>query len=138
MEIKKSPVIFVIDRNPIHSSLIKYHLNVNRFLNVQVFQTGEECIYRISKNVLPDFLISDYHIGDMNGFELIEKVREKSSLVRIFFFSAQDDPIFAVRLLEAGASDYILKTSKLDIGIAELIKNVKYLCREENPVQKIF
>lgn len=134
----KFPAVFVIDRNPIHSSLIRYHLNVNRFLNVQAFQTGEEYLYRLSKKLLPDFLITDYDLSDVNCFDLIRITKEKSASTRIIIFSAQDDPILAVRLLDAGASDYILKTSKLDIGIAELVKNVKYLCREENQVHKIF
>jgi len=138
MDNSKFPIFFIIDRNPIHSSLIKYHLNVNRFLNVRVFQSGEECIYRLSKNPAPDFLITDYDVGDYNGFDFLKKIREISPGIRVIFFSSCDDPILAVRLLEAGASDYLVKTSKLDIGISELVKNVKYLSREEVQVKEIF
>jgi len=138
MEYSKSPVVFVVDRNPIHGSLIKYHLNVNRFLKVHVFQSEEECIYRLGKNLFPDFLITDHNVDGNNGFDILEKVKKMSPDVRIIFFSSCEDPILAFRLLEAGASDYIVKTSQLAIGIAELIKNVKYLCRDEIQVKKIY
>lgn len=124
-----SPVVFVTDKNPIHSSLIKYHLNVNRFSNVHTFQSGEECLYRIRKNTLPDFLITDYHVGDHTGFEFLKTVRTLSPETCVIFFSAYDDPILAVRLLDSGATDYIVKTSKLEYGISELVKNLKFLVR---------
>lgn len=126
----KSPVVFVIDRNPIHNSLIKYHLNVNKFFSIQTFRSGEECLYRINKGPIPDFLISDYDVGDITGFDLLKKVQVISSTIHVIFFSSYDDPILAVRLLDSGAADYIVKTGKLEMGIAELVKNVKFLAKE--------
>jgi DNA-binding response OmpR family regulator len=127
----KIPIVFVVDKNPIHRSLIKYHLNVNKFSNVHTFQTGDECLYRLQKNLIPDFLITDYIPGDHIGFEFLRSVKKFSSSIQIIFFSSFDDPILAVRLLDAGASDYVVKTSKLDLGLTELIKNVKYLSKEK-------
>jgi DNA-binding response OmpR family regulator len=127
----KIPIVFVVDKNPIHRSLIKYHLNVNKFSNVHTFQTGDECLYRLQKNLIPDFLITDYIPGDHIGFEFLRSVKKFSSSIQIIFFSSFDDPILAVRLLDAGASDYVVKTSKLDFGLTELIKNVKYLSKEK-------
>jgi DNA-binding response OmpR family regulator len=127
----KSPIVFVVDKNPIHRSLVKYHLNVNKFSNVHAFQDGDECIYRLQKNLIPDFLITDYNPVDQIGFDFLRNVRRISASIQIIFFSSFDDPILAVRLLEAGASDYIVKTSKLDFGLTELIKNVKYLSKEK-------
>lgn len=127
----KTPIVFVVDKNPIHRSLVKYHLNVNRFFDVHTFQSGDECLYRLQKNVIPDFLITDYNPGDQIGFEFLHKVKELANSTKIVYFSSLDDPILAIRLLEAGASDYIVKTSRLDYGLAELIKNVKYLIKEK-------
>ncbi|MEI7499107.1 MAG: response regulator [Bacteroidota bacterium] len=127
----KSMIVFVVDKNPIHRSLVKYHLNVNKFFNVHTFQTSDECMYRLQKNMVPDFLITDYNPSEHIGFEFLRNVKEISSSTQIIFFSSFDDPILAVRLLDAGASDYIAKTSKLDVGITDLIKNVKYLSKEK-------
>jgi DNA-binding response OmpR family regulator len=127
----RTPIVFVVDKNPIHRSLVKYHLNVNKFFNVHTFQSDEECLYRLQKNMIPDFLITDYNPDDHLGFDFLRKVKEISTSTQIIFFSSSDDPILAIRLLEAGASDYVIKTSKLDFGLTELIKNVKYLVKEK-------
>jgi DNA-binding response OmpR family regulator len=136
MSSNATPLIFVIDKNPIHNSLIKYHLNVNRYFNVQSFSSGNECFYRLQKNVLPDFIIMDYVAGDLNGFDFLRKARALSPQSNIIFFSSYDDPILAVRLLDGGATDYIAKTGKLELGISELLKNLAFLCREKQQVEK--
>jgi two-component system, NtrC family, response regulator AtoC len=136
MDASKAPVIFVIDKNPIHNSLIKYHLNVNRFFNVQTFTSGNECIYRLQKNVRPQFIIMDYDTGDHNGFDFMRKVKAISPETSFIFFSSYNDPILAVRLLDAGAADYITKTGKLELGLNELVKNLGFLVRQESQVRK--
>jgi len=131
MDYLQSPVVFVVDKNPIHNSLIKYHLNVNKFFNVHTFPSGSECLYKLSKQIIPDFIITDYDTGDISGFDFARKVYAISSKIQLIFFSSYDDPILAVRLLDAGATDYIVKTNRLEVGITELIKNVKFLIKEE-------
>ncbi|MEI7982513.1 MAG: response regulator [Bacteroidota bacterium] len=126
----KADILFVVDKSSIHRSLIKYHLNINRFTNVHVFQSGEECLYRLQKNLIPDFIITDFDLGDYSGFDFLKKIKKIAPTVNVIFFTTSDDPILAVRLLEAGASDYLVKTSKLDFGIAELIKNIKFIVKE--------
>jgi len=127
----KTPVIVVVDRNPIHRNLINYNLVINRFLDVHTFLSGEECLYRLKRNLVPDFIITDLNPGDNNGFDFLEQVKALSPGAKIIFFAAFADPETAVRLHEAGATDYIPKTNKPDIGISVLIKNIRYLVREK-------
>lgn len=131
MDSSKTPVIFILDKNQIHNSLIKYHLNVNRFSNVHAFASGNECLYRIEKSLRPDFIVMDYDTGDYNGFDFIKLVNTLSPDTKIIFFSSINEPLLAVRLLDAGATDYVAKTGKLEIGITELVKNLGFLIREE-------
>lgn len=131
MDYLNSPLVFIVDKNPIHNSLIKYHLNLNKFFNIYTFPSADECFYKLNKQVIPDFIITDYNTGDISGFDFVRKVLAISLKVQIIFFSNYDDPILAVRLLEAGATDYIVKTNRVEIGITELIKNVKFLVKDE-------
>ena len=126
----KTPIIFVVEKNPVHRSLINYYLIINKLLNVYTFQSGGECLYRLQKNLIPDFLITEYKLDDYNGFDFLHAVKEISPYIRIIFFSTFEDPAIALRLLDAGATDYVVKTGKPDTGISELIKNIKYLHRE--------
>jgi len=122
--------IFIVDRNPIHNSLIRYHLNINKFNLVQTFPNGQECLYRLEKNTVPDIIITDYDIGNYTGFDFLRKVTDNFPGVRIIYFSSFADPVLAMKLLEAGASDFIVKTGKLENGISELLKNLRYILKE--------
>lgn len=122
--------IFVIDRNPIHNSLIKYHLNINKFTLVHTFPNGQECLYRLQKGLIPDFIITDYDIGNYTGFDFLIKIRDRYPDLSVVYFSSIADPVLAMKLLEAGASDFIIKTSKLEAGISELLKNLKFILKE--------
>jgi len=127
----KTPVIFVVDKNPIHRSLIQYNLNINKFTKVYAFQSGEECLYRLQKNLRPDFLITSFFTGNLSGFEFLRVIQETSSSIQVVFFDTFEDPLTAGRLLEAGACDYVVKTKNPDTGISELLKNIRYLIREK-------
>lgn len=125
------PVIFVVDKNPIHLSLIKYNLNINKFTIVYTFQSGEECLYRLQKKLHPDFLITSFFTGNHSGFDFLRIILEISPSIQVIFFDTFEDPSIAERLLEAGARDYIVKTKKPDTGISALLKNIRYLTGEK-------
>ena len=127
----KTPVIVVVDRNPVHRNLINYNLVINKFLDVHTFLSGEECLYRMKRNLAPDFIITDLDPSEHSGFEFLEQVKEIAPSARVIFFANFGDPAIAIQLHDAGATDYIPKSNKPDIGISELIKNIKFLAREK-------
>lgn len=126
----RTPVVVIVDRNPIHRNLINYYLALSKLLTVHTFLSGEECLYRLKKSLIPDFIIADLNPNDLNGFDFLQRVKEISPSINVIFFAEFEDPKIAIKLHEAGAADYILKSNKPDIGISELIKNIKYLARE--------
>ena len=125
-----SPLIFIVDRNPVHNNLIKYHLRINKFTRVEIFPNGQECLYRLQKGIVPDFIVTDYDIGNYSGFDFLKKIREGYPQVPVIYFSSNADPLLAIKLLETGASDFIVKTSKLEAGISELMKNLRFILKE--------
>ena len=126
----KTPVVFAVDTNPVHRSLINYYLGLSKFINVHTFQSGEECLYRMKKNLIPDFIITDYNHDDGSGFDFLRRVKEISPSINVIFFASFDDPAIAIKLHNAGATDYVPKSNKPDLGISELIQNIKFLARE--------
>jgi DNA-binding NarL/FixJ family response regulator len=127
----KSPLIFIVDKNPIHRNLIKYYLDNNKFANVMAFPSGEECLYRLQRSSPPDFLISSFFTGNQSGFDFLHSVLEISPFVQVIFFDMFEDHRVAENLLIAGATDYVVKTRNPDAGIAELLKNLQYLSRKK-------
>ena len=126
----KSPVIFIVEKNAYHGNLVKYHLQANRFQDVRVFSSAEECTIAISKGLIPDFIISDTQAGKMDSSGFIRWVKDFNPSIRIVFFSSSGDEPLANRLITEGADDYILTSNKGDAGIRELIKNLDFLQKE--------
>ncbi len=123
----KSPVVFIVDRNPIHRNLIRYYLESARFGVVHSFPSGEECLYRLNRHAAPDFLVTSLHPGDLEGLDFLRLVLEYSPETRVVFFDHFEEQEIALRLIEEGASDYVARTSDPDAGIAVLLKNLRYL-----------
>jgi len=126
------PVIAVVDKNPTHRSLINFYLVVNKFLDVHIFLSHDECLYRLHKNFLPDFLITDLPPAGRDAVEFLRLVKTVSPATGVIFFDAFDDQKTATILDKAGATDYLHKLNKPDLGISELIKNIRFIQREKS------
>lgn len=122
-------VIFVLDRNPLHRNLIQYNLVSKGFSRIYLFPSAEECIYRLKKDVIPDFLILDYLTIAETNPDFLHQIQSFSQEIGVIIFTESDDPEIAQHLLDIGALDYILKTRSLNAGISELIHNLVYLCK---------
>ena len=105
-------------------------MDINKIGQVSTFPNGQECLYRLEKNTVPDVIITDYDIGNYTGFDFLRKIIDTYPEVRVVYFSSLADPVLAMKLLDAGASDFLVKTSKLENGISELLKNLKYILKE--------
>lgn len=123
----KTPVIFVVDKNPIHRNLLRFNLVAGKFGTVHTFPTGEECLYRLRKDLRPDFLVTGLQPGELGGLDFLRLVLEFSPETQVVFFDHFEDDAVASRLIEEGASDYVARTGEPDAGISLLIKNLRYL-----------
>ncbi|HPS62926.1 MAG TPA: response regulator [Bacteroidales bacterium] len=131
----KAPLIHIIDKNPIHRNLVRYHLETGRFAKVAAFPSAEECFYHIRHHECPDFIITTFFNGRPDGFRFMRDVETLAPGCRILFFDLFDDHELPGMLMQAGATDYVAKTREPDAGITELVKNVKYLVRESITAQ---
>jgi two-component system, OmpR family, KDP operon response regulator KdpE len=71
---------------------------------------------RIATMNAPDLIILDINLPDLEGSEVLERIRSWSN-VPIIVLSIQDDEQAKVRLLRLGADDYVVKP----FGISELL-----------------
>ncbi|MDQ0198056.1 YesN/AraC family two-component response regulator [Neobacillus ginsengisoli] len=58
---------------------------------------------------LPDIVISDIGLPQMDGLELAEKFREIKPEVRMIFLTCHEDFRYAKRAVELGADEYLIK-----------------------------
>lgn len=120
----KRTALIVEDENSI-SNFLSTVLTVNNF-NVIRATTGSEAFMMISSHC-PDIVLLDLGLPDMDGQNIISKIREWSN-VPIIVVSARSREKDKVDALNAGADDYITKP----FGTSELIARVNTALRHAN------
>ncbi|MBS3762778.1 MAG: response regulator [Candidatus Brocadiia bacterium] len=96
---------------------------VNEQADMQVVDTasdGREAV-KLADEIMPDIIIMDVAMPHLNGVEATRKIRENSELVRVIALSMHEDREYVARMLEAGASGYLLK----DCAFEELIEAIR-------------
>ncbi len=98
----------LIEDDAIMGESLSHSLSLEGF-DVQWWQTGEEAIEALSTEPLPDALICDVRLPDMSGEDVFHKVGENIANLPVLFMTAYGDIDDAVRLMRAGACDYVTK-----------------------------
>ncbi|MGI6631453.1 MAG: response regulator [Bacillota bacterium] len=72
---------------------------------------GLEAIEKAEK-LSPDVVAMDVSMPRMNGIDATKRIKEKNPSVQVLALTAYDDFAYVSRLLECGASGYILKSAR--------------------------
>ena len=115
---KANARILLVEDEPSIADNVQYALKAASF-EVIWAASGQEALSAFS-NQVPDLVILDIGLPDMDGFEVCRKLRTLSDLP-ILFLSARSDEIDRVVGLELGADDYICKP----FSPRELVARVK-------------
>lgn len=75
--------------------------------------TGEELIELLETDPV-DVVLLDVRMPGMNGFEVLERLQEDLSQVRVLMLSMHDAPGYVRRAIELGAAGYLLKSASRD------------------------
>jgi two-component system KDP operon response regulator KdpE len=84
-----------------------------------------------SVSVHPDAIILDLGLPDMDGREVIVKIRQRTK-TPIIILSVRDDPLEKIAALDAGADDYLTKP----FSVEELLARLKAVMRRLLPLEK--
>ena len=104
MEIKDR--ILVVEDDKRISSFFKTVLESNRY-DVIMASTGSEA-YSLITSQCPDLVILDLGLPDMDGVEVIRRIRSWSNMP-IIVISARSEDTDKIDALDAGADDYLTK-----------------------------
>lgn len=111
------------------ADMIKRYL-VREGYEVTVFHDGESAMKHVGD--LVDLWILDIMLpGEINGFDLITKIKQAQPTTSVIFTSARDQAMDKVEGLELGSDDYIAKP----FAPRELILRVKAVLRRNSYVQ---
>ena len=109
--------ILVVEDDRSISSLIATTLKINRYSYVTA-STGQEAVSLCASH-LPDLILLDLGLPDIDGIEVIRTVRTWSRAV-IIIISARGEDSDKITALDAGADDYLTKPFSIDELLARI------------------
>lgn len=124
--------IVLIEDDLVLGSLILELLLLNDFI-VDWFKDGQEALKHLQKEV-PDIIISDFMMPNMNGEELFLRIRKDSkyNAVPFIIITANMEEGVKYRQLKNGVNDYIMKPFK----VKELIYKINNVIDFKKNIEK--
>jgi two-component system, OmpR family, KDP operon response regulator KdpE len=120
-----SPIVLVVDDEVQIRRFLRTGFELNGFV-VHEAATGAEAIRAATLRPI-DIVIVDLGLPDMDGSEVVERIRSWSN-VPIIVLSVRSHEAQKVQVLEAGADDYVVKP----FGMAELLARVRVALRRQS------
>jgi two-component system KDP operon response regulator KdpE len=114
--------VLVIDDEPQIHRLLRAALGAAGY-GVERADTGLEGL-RLVKSRAPEAVLLDLGLPDMNGHEVLERLRTFSS-VPVIILSARDSETDKVAALDGGADDYVVKP----FSVGELMSRIRVAMR---------
>jgi two-component system, NarL family, invasion response regulator UvrY len=73
---------------------------------------GKEFLDKLDTNNLPDLVLMDINMPEMDGFETTQWLKQNHPQVHVLALSMYDNETSIIRMLKCGAKGYILKDSE--------------------------
>ena len=119
---QRNKMILVVDDEPRIIEAVGMSLEVEGF-EISGASNGYEALKKLPKE-LPDLVLLDVMMPEMDGFETLKKIREVSS-VPVIMLTVKGEEMDKVRGLTLGADDYVTKPFNTN----ELISRIKAVLR---------
>ena len=104
--------ILISDDESSQRSILRGYLEQSGY-NVSEADSGSEAITIIEENLI-DIVLSDYKMPDMNGIELLKKIKILNPEISVVIITAFGTIENAVKAMKEGAYDYLTKPIDLD------------------------
>jgi two-component system response regulator DegU len=115
--------VIIADDHPVVCKGIHELLNKAEGIKVIGEATTGRKALQLVEELLPNVLILDIEMPDINGVEVVNKIVEKSLPVKVLGLSSYDDRQYISQLLSMGASGYLIK-DEMPEYIIEAVRGV--------------
>lgn len=128
---KKDITILLVDDEQDILEIIGYNLSQEGY-NIVTAANGKEAVLK-AKKVLPQLIIMDVMMPEMDGMEACEAIRKIPELSHtiITFLTARSEDYSQVAGFDAGADDYIAKPIKPKLLVSKVKALLRRLKEEE-------
>lgn len=91
---------------------------------------GIECIEKLN-DVQPDVLLLDINMPEMNGIEVLRKLRKEKSNIKVLILTVHNEVEYLLQAVDIGVDGYIMKDSES----TELKRAIQLVMNDENYIQ---
>jgi two-component system OmpR family response regulator len=114
-----SPVrVLVVDDEPSLTDLLSMALRYEGW-EIKTAGDGAEAL-RTAREFRPDAVVLDIMLPDIDGLELLRRLRADTADIPVLFLTAKDDVSDRIAGLTAGGDDYVTKPFSLEEVVARL------------------
>lgn len=94
-----------------------YRRLLERSADIQVLGEAANAAdaYAEFQRVAPTVVVMDISLPDVSGIEAMRHILARDARARVLMFSMHEEPIFAMRALQAGALGYVTKASAPEV-----------------------
>src|SRR5579864_9356730 len=121
------PVAMIIDDEHSIRRFLTISLEANGY-RVYEAKTGTEGLAQFAM-LHPDILLLDLGLPDMDGLDVLKRLRDWSN-TPVIILSVRDSDIEKIAVLDAGADDYLTKP----FSVGELLARLRVALRHRQPV----
>ncbi|KAF3341249.1 two-component response regulator ARR4-like protein [Carex littledalei] len=102
--------VLAVDDSSVDRAVIARILRKSKY-RVTAVDSAERALEILEMEPSVDMIITDYCMPEMNGYELLRKVKESSELreIPVVIMSSENVPNRITRCLEEGAEDFLIK-----------------------------
>lgn len=131
-------LIFIVDDEESILKMLTHWCKSQWNYNVKTFINGTDAINSLSDN--PDMILLDIMLPDINGNEVLSRVKQKYPHMPVIMLSAQGSVEVALESIRLGAFDYFPKPidkNRLESAIRNAVKNYDLERELENLKEKL-
>ncbi len=126
MSFAKPLKIFIIDDDAMLTEALTDYLTRKAPHQVQVYHTGEAALPFLTEN--PDVIVLDYFLNSVDkdaadGMKILQAIKKISPRTRVIMLSSQERYAVAVRTIQEGAVEYVIKDEAAFEKIARLLES---------------
>ncbi len=129
------PTVLIVDDSAVDRRLAGGLLAKAGSLAIDYAENGVAAIEHMRRS-LPDLVLSDLQMPEMDGLELVEAVRARWPLVPVVLMTAYGSEDIAVEALRRGAASYVPK-SNLARELLDTIDNVLAVARADRRTENL-
>jgi len=115
--------VFIVEDDEWYCDFLEYNLKLNEDNQVKKYYNAKNFLKELHEQ--PDVVTLDYSLPDMDGAQVLQKIKDFNKDIQVLIISGQEDISTAVDLLKLGAYDYIVKNEETRERLFNILNNVR-------------